>query len=65
MAIDIDELAQRKPKPEIVIGEDLSRLSAHELEARIASLEAEVARTREALSKKAQTKSAADALFKR
>jgi uncharacterized small protein (DUF1192 family) len=65
MAIDLDELAPRKPKPETVLGEDLSAKSAHELEARIALLEAEIVRTKDALRARASTKSAADAFFKR
>jgi uncharacterized small protein (DUF1192 family) len=65
MAIDLDELAPRKPKPETVLGQDLSTMSAHELEARIAALEAEIVRTREALRSRATTKNAADAFFKR
>jgi uncharacterized small protein (DUF1192 family) len=65
MAIDLDELMPRKPKRETIIGEDLSAMSAHELEARIASLEAEIARTKEALQARSATKSAADAFFKR
>jgi uncharacterized small protein (DUF1192 family) len=65
MAIDLDELMPRKPKPATVLGEDLSAKSVHELEERIAALEAEIARTREALSARSKTKNAADALFKR
>jgi uncharacterized small protein (DUF1192 family) len=65
MAIDPEELAPRKPKPSIVIGEDLSALSVFELEARIAALEAEIARTKVSLAARAGTKSAADAFFKR
>ena len=65
MAIDLDELMPRKPKAETVLGEDLSAMSVHELEARIAGLEAEIARTKEALRTRAATKSAADAFFKR
>jgi uncharacterized small protein (DUF1192 family) len=65
MAIDPDELAPRKPKAETVIGEDLSRFSEHELEARIVGLEAEIARTKDALRSRAATKQAADAFFKR
>ena len=65
MAIDLDELAPRKPKPETVLGQDLSTMSAHELEARIAALEAEIVRTREALRSRTTTKNAADAFFKR
>jgi uncharacterized small protein (DUF1192 family) len=65
MAIDLDELMPKKPKAETVLGEDLSAMSAHELEARIAALEAEIVRTKEALRTRAATKNAADAFFKR
>jgi uncharacterized small protein (DUF1192 family) len=65
MAIDLDELAPRKPKPQSVLGEDLSAMSAHELDARIAALEAEIVRTREELRSRTATKNAADAFFKR
>jgi uncharacterized small protein (DUF1192 family) len=40
-------------------------MSVHELEARIAALEAEVIRSRDALRSRAATKSAADTFFKR
>jgi uncharacterized small protein (DUF1192 family) len=65
MAIDLDELMPKKPKVETVVGEDLSAKSAHELEARIATLEGEIARTKEALGARAATKNAADAFFRR
>ena len=65
MAIDLDELAPRKPKPQTIVGEDLSLMSAHELEVRIAALEAEIVRSREALRLRAATKNAADSFFKR
>ena len=65
MAIDLDELAPRKPKPQTIVGEDLSLMSAHELEARIAALEAEIVRSHEALRLRAATKNAADSFFKR
>jgi len=65
MAIDLDELAPKKPKHDIVLGEDLSAMSAHELDARIATLEMEIVRTREAHRARVATKSAADAFFKR
>jgi len=65
MAIDLDELAPKKPKAEAVLGEDLSAMSAHELEARIAALETEIVRTKEALRARTATKNAADAFFKR
>ena len=44
MAIDPEELQPRKKLPDIVLGEDISALSAHELEARIARLEEEATR---------------------
>jgi uncharacterized small protein (DUF1192 family) len=65
MAIDLDELMPRKPKLEIVLGQDISTLSVIELEARIAALEEEIVRSREALKARAATKNAADAFFKR
>ena len=65
MAIDPEELLPRKKIPEIVLGQDLSAMSAFELEGRIAALEGEIARCRDAISARQATKSAADAFFKR
>ena len=65
MAIDLDELLPRKPKLELVIGQDISALSVIELQARIRTLEDEIVRTREALKAREATKNAADAFFKR
>lgn len=65
MAIDPEELAPRKKAAEIVIGEDLSAMSAFELADRIATLEGEIARCRTAIEARNATKSAADAFFKR
>jgi uncharacterized small protein (DUF1192 family) len=65
MPIDPDELLPRKKAPDIVLGEDLSRISEHELEARIAALEAEISRCREAIVARRATRSAADSVFKR
>ena len=65
MAIDPDEIMPKKPRAETIVGEDLSAKSAHELEARIADLEAEIARTKDALFARRATKNAADAFFKR
>ena len=42
--MDLDDLQPRKKLPDIVLGEDISALSAHELEKRIARLEEEIAR---------------------
>ena len=65
MAIDPEDLEPRKPKHDIVVGGDISTLSVVELEARIAALEGEIRRTREALAVRADTRSAADSFFKR
>jgi len=65
MPIDPEELLPRKKQPDIALGEDISTLSAHELEKRIAALEGEIARCREAITARNATKSAADAFFKR
>jgi len=65
MPIDPEELLPKKKAPEIVLGEDLSFMSEHELEARIAKLESEISRCREAIGARRATKSAADTFFKR
>ena len=64
VAMDIDDLAPRK-KPQIQLGEDISALSAHELEMRIARLEEEIARCKTAIAARHATKSAAENFFKR
>lgn len=64
MAIDPEELSPRKPVPEIVLGQDLSTMSEHELNARIQSLESEIARCREAIKARQATKAAASSFFK-
>jgi uncharacterized small protein (DUF1192 family) len=65
MPIDPEELLPRKKAPEVVLGEELSAMSAHELEARISALEAEIIRCRDAIRARLATKSAADTFFKR
>jgi uncharacterized small protein (DUF1192 family) len=66
MPIDPDELLPRKkPANEIVLGQDLSAMSAHELAARIAALEEEIARCRDAVEARGSTKAAADAFFRK
>ncbi len=65
MPINPDELQPRRKQPDIVLGEDIAALWAHELGNRIAALEAEIARCREAIRARDATKSAADAVFKR
>ena len=63
--MDLDELSPRKKPPEIVLGEDISTLSAHELELRIARLEEEIARCRAAIASRHETRSAAESFFKK
>jgi uncharacterized small protein (DUF1192 family) len=65
MAVDPEELLPRKKPAEIVLGQDLSAMSAHELEERIAELDAEIARCREAIKSRGSTKAAADAFFRK
>lgn len=63
--MDPDDLQPRKKLPDIVLGEDISALSAHELEQRIARLEEDVARCRQAIAARHATKSAAENFFKK
>ncbi len=64
--MDSDDLEPRKKKmPDIVLGEDISALSAHELESRIARLEEEIARCRKAIGERGATRAAAENFFKR
>ena len=63
--MDPDDLEPRKKLPEIVLGQDISTLSAHELEKRIARLEEEIARCRAAIREREATKSAAESFFKK
>jgi len=65
MPIDPEDLAPRKKLPDIVLGEDIAMLSAHELESRIARLDAEIARCRQAIAARHATRSAAENFFKR
>ncbi|HEU0161140.1 MAG TPA: DUF1192 domain-containing protein [Rhizomicrobium sp.] len=61
--MDVDE--PRGKPPEILLGEDISALSAHELEQRIARLDAEIARCRAAIAARHATKSAAESFFRK
>ena len=65
MAIDLDELLPKKKPPGIVLGEDLSAKSEHELIERIAALEAEINRCREAISARQSTRATADSVFRK
>jgi uncharacterized small protein (DUF1192 family) len=63
MAVEPEE--PKKKRAAIVLGEDLSQMSAPELELRIGELETEIARCREAISARNATKAAAATFFKR
>lgn len=59
--------ARRSSDPQTAghqIGQDLSTLSLHELEERIALLRSEITRLDEARQRKAASRSAADSVFK-
>jgi len=61
--MDWDE-AQAKGKADVTVGENLSRLSIAELEARVLALEAEIARIRGEIAAKKAHSAAANAIFK-
>ena len=61
--MDLEE--PRKKLADIVLGEDISVLSAHELEKRITRLEEEIARCGAAIKDRLATKSAAENFFKK
>ncbi|HUD52897.1 DUF1192 domain-containing protein [Parvibaculum sp.] len=66
--MDTDDLEPRKRRGEALAAlarEDLALLGIEELQDRIRSLEAEIARIRAQLDKKHGTRSAAEALFKK
>ena len=65
MAIDPEELMPKKKRSAVFLGEELSEMSAPELEVRIAELETEIARCREAITARNATKAAAATFFKR
>lgn len=64
MPIDPDELSPRIKTPEFALGQDLSAMSEGELAARIAAMEGEIARCREAINARRATRNAAAAFFK-
>lgn len=65
--MDLDDLFPNRPEdPLTLLGrQDLDPLSVDELHARIAALEAEIARVRAKIDAAVSHRSAADALFKR
>ncbi|MGD0143972.1 MAG: DUF1192 domain-containing protein [Rhizomicrobium sp.] len=65
MPIDPDELPIRKKPAEILLGADLYAMSEPDLAERIALLEGEIARCRDAIDRRQATKNAADAFFRK
>ncbi len=65
--MDLDELFPSKPDdPLVLLGkQDLDPLSVEELHARVAALEAEIARVRAKIDGAVSFRSSADALFKK
>ena len=63
--MELDDLEPRKKLPDILLGQDISALSAHELEKRIARLEEEIARCNAAIKARHATKNAAESFFKK
>lgn len=64
MAMSEEDLPRKPSANTLTLGEDISAMSAFELEERIKDMETEIARCREAIKARAATKSAADAFFK-
>ena len=65
MAFDPFAEEQTRPSPTgLEVGQDLSMLSIDEIDERIALLEREIARLKEARSSKEQSRAAASAFFK-
>ena len=63
--MDWDEIQPKKPKTNVVVGDNLSTLSVAELEARIAEFEREIERVNAELIAKRKHEQAASALFKK
>ncbi len=66
-AMDLDDILGSRPDDPLtaLVREDLDRLSVAELEARIAALEGEIARSRAKIEYAVNHRASADALFKR
>ncbi|QNE32847.1 DUF1192 domain-containing protein [Sphingomonas sp. NBWT7] len=65
--MDLDDILGSRPDDPLaaLLREDLDRLSVAELEARIAALEGEIARSRAKIAFAVDHRASADALFKR
>jgi uncharacterized small protein (DUF1192 family) len=67
LRMDLDDILGSRPDDPLtaLVREDLDRLSVTELEARIAALEREIARSRGKIEFAVNHRASADALFKR
>lgn len=65
--MDLDDILGPRPDDPLpaLLREDLDRLSVAELEARVAALEGEIARTRAKMKGAVTHRASADALFRR
>jgi uncharacterized small protein (DUF1192 family) len=64
MALDFGTEDRPRPKPAHEIGQELSLLSVHELDERMAALQAEIERLQAAKEAKEASRQAADSFFK-
>ena len=62
--MDLDDLQPRKKLPDIVLGEDISALSAHELESASPGWKRKSRAAAQAIEARHATKSAAENFFK-
>ena len=53
-----------KPKPQIIVGENLDKMSVADLEQRVEDLESEIVRVKAAIASKRASKHAADTFFR-
>ncbi len=60
--MDLEDLP--KPKPQIIVGENLDMMSVAELEQRVEDLESEIVRVKAAIASKRASKNAADSFFR-
>jgi len=63
--MDWDDIAPKKPRTAVAVGDNLSTLSVAELEARVGELQREIERVNTELEAKRRHETAANALFKK
>lgn len=67
LPVDLDDILGARPDDPLtaLLREDLDRLSVAELEARVAALEGEIARTRKKIESAVNHRASADAIFRK